>query len=116
MIHYMKLDPTPFLQIKNGSKTIELRLWDEKRREIKADDLIVFSCTDGGEQIQARVLKLHKFPDFEALYKALPLEKCGYSSSEVSAASHTDMEAYYTKEQISTYGVVGIELCEVILI
>lgn len=116
MTHYMKLNSLPFLQIKSGKKTIELRLWDEKRREIKNDDIIVFTCTDGGEQIQARVLMLHRFPDFEALYKALPLDKCGYSPSEAATASHTDMEAYYTKEQISTYGVVGIELCEVKLL
>lgn len=112
----MKLNSSPFLQIKNGTKTIELRLWDEKRREIKNGDIIVFTCTDGGEQIQAKVLGLHRFPDFESLFRALPLEKCGYAPDEISTASHTDMEEYYTKAQISTYGVVGIELCEVKLI
>ncbi len=30
-LHRMKLHPIPFEKIKNGSKTIELRLSDEKR-------------------------------------------------------------------------------------
>ena len=34
MTHYMKLDPIPFMQIRMGMKTIELRLWDEKRSMI----------------------------------------------------------------------------------
>lgn len=32
MKHQMKLNNEPFESIKNGTKTIELRLYDEKRR------------------------------------------------------------------------------------
>ena len=32
MKHEMKLNNGPFEQIKNGTKTIELRLYDEKRK------------------------------------------------------------------------------------
>ena len=32
MLHTMKLKKEPFEKIKNGSKTIELRLYDEKRQ------------------------------------------------------------------------------------
>ena len=32
MEHKMKLKDKPFNSIKNGTKTIELRLYDEKRR------------------------------------------------------------------------------------
>jgi len=40
----------------------------------------------------------------------LPLEKCGYSKNDLKTAHYTDMEKYYTKEQIKKYGVLGIEL------
>jgi len=43
----------------------------------------------------------------------LPLEKCGYTSAELDIAHYTDMEQYYTKEQIEKYGALGIELCNV---
>ena len=42
MIHTMKLDAEPFEKIKNGSKTVELRLFDEKRQKIKPGDIIEF--------------------------------------------------------------------------
>ena len=34
MIHKMKLNKSPFERIKNGTKTIEFRLYDEKRQQI----------------------------------------------------------------------------------
>ena len=40
----MKLNKEPFEKIKSGEKTIELRLYDEKRRKIKAGDTICFNC------------------------------------------------------------------------
>jgi len=33
----MKLQESPFERIKDGTKTIELRLYDEKRRKVKND-------------------------------------------------------------------------------
>ena len=35
MLHKMKLNKSPFERIKNGTKTVEFRLFDEKRRQIK---------------------------------------------------------------------------------
>jgi ASC-1-like (ASCH) protein len=34
MLHKMKLNESPFQRIKNGTKTIEFRLFDEKRKQI----------------------------------------------------------------------------------
>ncbi len=113
MIHYMNLVPSAFNKIADGSKTIELRLNDEKRQRINVEDTVVFNCKSTNDIIRAQVVGLHKFSDFEELYKALPLEKCGYSKAELDTARYTDMEQYYTKEQIKKYGALGIELCNV---
>ena len=43
MIHKMKLNKNPFERIKNGTKTVEFRLYDEKRQQIKIGDKIEFS-------------------------------------------------------------------------
>jgi len=43
MIHKMKLNEEPFEKIKNGTKTVEFRLYDEKRKQIKVGDKIEFS-------------------------------------------------------------------------
>lgn len=110
-MHNMNLNPSPFEMIKNGQKTIELRLFDEKRSKVKAGDIIVFTNTDTGETISATVVKMHRFDTFEALYKSLPLLKCGYTSENINNASPADMNLYYSAEEQKKYGVVGIELC-----
>lgn len=113
MIHYMNLVPSAFRKIADGSKTIELRLNDEKRQQINVGDTIIFNNISAKDIIRAQVVRLHKFSDFKKLYNALPLEKCGYTVAELDTAHYTDMEQYYTKEQIKKYGALGIELCNV---
>lgn len=108
--HQMKLHAAPFAMIKSGEKTVELRLYDEKRQQIREGDLIVFTCTATGEKLTAKVQKLHRFASFEELYQNLPLLKCGYTAADVDSAHPDDMQAYYSKEDQQKYGVVGIEL------
>lgn len=80
MLHQMKLKLSPFEKIKNGSKTIELRLYDEKRQRVSIGDFIEFTCLDDPKQkIQTRVTALHRFNSFAELYAALPKEKLGYN-------------------------------------
>ena len=112
-MHEMRLHASPFEKIKNGTKTIELRLFDEKRQKIKEGDVIVFTNTADGERITATVKKLHLFNSFEELYKTLPLLQCGYTAEDVDAAHPSDMEQYYSAEEQKKYGVVGIELSDI---
>ena len=110
MIHNMKLHSAPFEMIKSGKKTIELRLYDEKRRKIKVGDEIIFTNTVNGEILSRIVKDIHKFDSFCELYKWLPLLKCGYTEDDVEKALPSDMEQYYSQEEQDKYGVVGIEL------
>ncbi|MBE6789106.1 MAG: 23S rRNA (uracil(1939)-C(5))-methyltransferase RlmD [Ruminococcaceae bacterium] len=112
-LHNMKLHSSPFEMIKSGQKTIELRLFDEKRRQIKTGDKIVFTNTATGETLSATVVKMHRFDSFEELYKKLPLLKCGYTTEDVDKAHPADMERYYSATEQNKYGVVGIELSNV---
>lgn len=109
MVHYMKLCKEPFDMIASGEKTIELRLYDEKRQLVKVGNTIIFACIDcDNKTINTEVVKIYRYDSFEDLYKSLPLEKCGYRIGE--AASPVDMEKYYSKEEQAKYGVVGIEI------
>ena len=65
----MKLQRQPFEAIRLEQKTIEMRLYDEKRRQIAVGDTVTFRCD--GEELTVRVIALHRFPDFAALYAAL---------------------------------------------
>lgn len=111
MTHYMKLQPVPFDKTAEGKKKIELRLFDEKRKKISVGDMLVFRNNENLDLITATVKALHTFPDFTELYKTLPLTLCGYDEGE--EAEPSDMERYYTKEDINKYGAVGIELCDI---
>lgn len=109
--HRMKLNPAPFDKIESGAKTIEMRLWDEKRRKIKPGDVIRFSRTDDPDEvIRVLVKALHVYASFDDLYASLPLDKLGYRESEAGTASPRDMRAYYTAEDELENGVVGIEI------
>ena len=110
MIHYMKLNPAPFEMIKSGQKTIELRLFDEKRRLVKVGDRIVFTNTVTAATVNTEVVKLYRFDSFEALFSSLPLLKCGYTSEMLDEASSADMVKYYSVENQERYGVLGIEI------
>ena len=111
MVHYMNLNPQPFSLIANGSKTIELRLLDEKRSLISIGDTLIFTNTaDNTRALTCKVKALHRFANFAELYRSLPLDKCGYLPNELATAAPEDMEAYYSVEKQKLYGVIGIEL------
>ena len=106
----MQLQPAPFEMVRNGTKTIELRLFDEKRKKIRTGDTIAFTNTASKEVLKAEVLGLFVFDSFEALYNRLPLSDCGYTEDDIDTASPDDMNAYYPKEMQQKYGVVGIKI------
>ena len=62
MIHKMKLQEDPFERIKNGTKTVEFRLYDEKRQTIQIGDEIEFSkLPELQEKLLVKVI--YKFVD-----------------------------------------------------
>ncbi len=109
MKHCMKLNDKPFAAIEKGEKTIELRLYDEKRKKINVGDEIEFSCAGVDYKMLAVVAKLYRFNDFKELYSSVPLEKCGYKGRE-KEADYKDMYEYYSDEDIKKYGAFAIEL------
>ena len=109
--HKMRLNKTPYEKIRSGEKTVELRLYDEKRQLIKVGDLIEFECREAGcSPLIARVKALYRYPSFKELFDSVDLAKCGYSESERTTSSYRDMEQYYSAEEIVKFGALGIEI------
>ena len=104
MIHKMKLNESPFERIKNGTKTIEFRLYDEKRRQIKVGDKIEFSKLPELQETIVDVLELYKEENFEKLFKKL------YTDEEEIKRKVNAMYEYYSPENEKKYGVVGIKI------
>lgn len=108
MTHAMNLWDDSFQAVKEGWKTVEMRLNDEKRSLIHVDDTIVFTNTKTKETISCKVINVYRYPSFFELYNSHDKVSIGYKDGEI--ANPDDMLAYYTREQIEKYGVVGLEL------
>ncbi len=108
MIQSMHLHHDPFCLIKDGNKTIEMRVNDEKRRLMQIGDVILFQDRETEEIIKAEIIQLYHFSNFEELLKSLDKEALGYSKDEIPNSK--DLEKYYSLEEQEKYGVVGIEI------
>lgn len=106
--HTMNLYNDAFNLIKQGSKTIELRLYDEKRQKILIGDLIQFINIDNKNVLSTKVKNIFIYKDFQKLYKDFDKMSIGYKEDEI--ANYKDMEQYYYIEDIEKYGVIGIEM------
>lgn len=105
MLHKMKLNQSPFERIKNGTKTIEFRLYDEKRQQIKIGDKIEFSkLPDLKEKLLVDVVGLYRGDTFENLFRKL------ISNEEEIKRKTESMHQYYSPEKEKEYGVLGIEI------
>lgn len=107
--HIMNLNPEALTLIKNKQKTIEMRLYDNKRKEILIGDTIKFFNTeDPSIFLIVKVKELYIFKNFKDLYEKFDKVKLGYFENDIP--NYTDMEKYYSKDNIKKYGVVGIEI------
>ena len=104
----MNLQPKYFDFIKDGTKRIELRLFDEKRSQIELGDIIEFSKSEN-DKLKVEVIGLLRYKSFKELFE-------DFDISILADASMTKEELlgvlseFYTPEEQTQYGVVGIRL------
>ena len=108
--HFMKLYDGPFELIKSGKKNIEVRCCDDKRRQIKVGDKIVF-CRDSdhSERICTQVTGLKQFSTFKELYEFYPIAMFGCDDKSVEEML-ASVNKIYSKEKQQKYGALAIEL------
>ncbi|HET8575441.1 MAG TPA: ASCH domain-containing protein [Candidatus Paceibacterota bacterium] len=106
----MKLNKDAFELVKNGGKCIEVRLYDEKRRQLKLGEKIIFSKAGGPEEkIQAKVSALLLYPDFRSLYSDFDPKDFGGEGWTIDQLVE-NIHGYYSEEDEEKYGVMGIKL------
>ncbi len=108
-MHKMNLQSKYFDYILSGTKRVELRLLDEKRKKINVGDTIIFKDEETDESFEALVINLHKYDTFENLFKDFDISILADVSMTKQQLLDV-LETFYTKEKQSTYGVVGIEI------
>lgn len=108
--HKMKLQPEYYNYILNGTKKVELRLNDEKRKNIKIGDKIKFlKEPELHESFMATVINLYKYDSFDELFKHFDISLLA-DKNMTKEKLICDLEKFYTKEKQRKYGVLGIEI------
>ena len=97
MIKEMNLLDEYFKEVKNRKKTVEVRLYDVKRKSIKVNDIIRFNNRLTNEKIDCKVIKLIKYDNLEELLK----------NSDVSN-SKEEILNIYSLDEINKYGLLAI--------
>ncbi len=107
--HTMKLHPEPFGKIQDRVKSIELRLYDDKRKKIKLGDQIVFQKElelEQEETITVKVIGLVHYANFSDLMDDFAPKVYLGHKSKVDALE--GVSRFYTREDQVRNGVLGI--------
>ena len=110
MEHEMKLQPKYYNFILNGTKRIEIRLYDEKRQQIKIGDIIKFlKEPELNDSFNSKVVGLLRYNSFEEMFKDFDIS---ILSDEAMTKDEliSVLEQFYTKEKQEKYGVLGIRI------
>ncbi len=109
-MHEMKLQPEYYDFILNGTKRIEIRLNDEKRRQIKIGDTIKFlKEPELTESFKVKVIDLLRYDTFEDMFKDFDISVLA-DISMTKEELISVLEEFYPKEKQKLYGVLGIKL------
>ena len=104
----MKLQEKFFNFIKSGTKRIELRLYDEKRKQIELGDEIEFAKNDDdGDRIRVKVVGLLRYASFEELFRDFDI-KILADEDMTKNELLTELGHFYSEEKQKEYGVLGI--------
>ncbi|MDE6656288.1 MAG: ASCH domain-containing protein [Anaeroplasmataceae bacterium] len=116
----MHLSEEMFLAMKEGIKTIEVRLFDEKRKLIDIGDFIEFHNKDNDANIKMRVADIRIEHTFKEVFeRRIDLwntslyytpEQLGFSKETSIDTLIKEMYKWYTKEQEEKYGVIAFTL------
>ena len=110
LVHEMRLADEPYDMIVSGKKIVEVRLNDEKRREISAGDIIIFYRKSHiSDMCAVTVVGLRRYDNFLQLFSAERLADAGCIEMTAEQAAQS-MYKYYSPEQEERDGVLAIEI------
>ena len=108
--HEMKLQPKFFDFIKSGTKRIELRLYDEKRRNIELGDKIIFKKEPKLEEVvETTVVGLLRYKSFKELFEDFDMSLLA-DKSMTKRELLEGLEEFYTVEKQEEFEVLGTRI------
>ena len=105
--HQLTLATEPFNAIISSNKTIESRLYDEKRQKIQIGDQIIFTNRDNPSQTATvKVVGLLRYATFHDLFSHNDPHKFGGESVEWL---ENQINEFYSLHDQKQNGIIGIE-------
>ena len=105
--HQLQLATVPFDAITSGVKTVESRLYDEKRQTIQIGDTVIFTNRENTDQsVSVKVIGLLRYETFYNLFSHNNPAKFGGESIEWL---ENQINEFYSIDDQRKDGVIGIE-------
>lgn len=107
MKHFMRLQNRYFVMISDCRKTLELRLFDEKRRQIKHGDEIEFLNIDTGDRLLTVAENIITADTFDDLCSLIDIKQTGFSDKTILLR---EIKNIYPETKIRRYGAAAIKI------
>lgn len=99
-----------FQAIKEGRKTVEVRLNDEKRRKINVDDTIEFILMpEQNDRLRVKVTEIRQYDTFQAMYQDIPFRDFDCESWTMEEMIKGTYQIY-SPEQEKYWGTLAITI------
>lgn len=105
----MELQNAYYNFILKGTKRIELRLYDEKRKNIKLGDIITVTNAQTNEEFEVKVVGLLLYETFDDLFCDFDIEVLA-DKSMTKEELKNELEKFYPIDKQKQYNVLGIRL------
>lgn len=107
-MHKLNVQEKYYNLLKSEEKSVELRLFDDKRKLIEVGNIIVF-CNNSNKDdtFEAEVTELYSAKNFDSLCNIITPKQAGFSTKKELLEV---LEEFYTVDKQRKYGVLGIEI------
>lgn len=107
MHHTLPIMKMPFRKLLDGSKTIDVRLYNDKYQKIRPNDIIEFDCRELNDKATFWVKGFLVFESANTMAEVLPPEIFGYDNKE---EVRVRLNRLFLYEDQHKYGLIGIIL------
>ena len=105
----MELQNAYYNYMLKGTKRIELRLYDEKRKNIKIGDIITITNAQTNEEFEVKVVGLLQYSSFKEMFNDFDIEIL-VDKSMTKEELMNELEKFYPIEKQKQYNVLGIRI------
>ena len=109
MIYHNHRTEPYFSFVKNGQKTIEVRIAKGKYKDINIDDQFIVHNDDETDLVEVKIIAIRKYSSIKELLEHEDLHKILPNAKSIDEGIGT-YKKFYTGEQEKQFGVVAIEI------